>query len=396
MPSTKAPVLSLAVASLLAAACAESSIDSIDLPQAAGSGGTGGSSAAGGSGGGGTSGSGGATGTGGASATGGVGATGGTGGASTAGNAGTPAATGGGAGAGAGGTGGLEMGGTAGVGADSTGGMAGTGTPMGGTAGTGGSLTGGTAGMGAEAGSAGSAGAPPAGPYAPRTGSFKVLVYSKTGGFTHTEAILAGKPMLTAMGMKQGFEVAFSEDPADVNAQNLAQYEVFFGLNPTGGNLGDAQKADFEAWMTTKNGAFAGVHSSTDHENHWAFWSEVTGQYFNDHDFCCTQQNIQWDAGATDFVAVVGLPSPWSRSEEWYKFNTAAAWSAKPGFKILSRVTTSGGGTRPVSFVREWGNFRSFYTSLGHQDTTYSDPQFIRHVAAGIMWAARREALFKP
>ena len=68
---------------------------------------------------------------------------------------------------------------------------------------------------------------------------------------------------------------------------------------------------------------------------------------------------------------------------------------AKPGFQILSRVTTSDGGTRPVSFVREWGNFRSFYTSLGHEAPTYSDANFIRHVGAGIMWAARREALFK-
>jgi type 1 glutamine amidotransferase len=41
------------------------------------------------------------------------------------------------------------------------------------------------------------------------------------------------------------------------------------------------------------------------------------------------------------------------------------------------------------------GNFRSFYTSLGHQASTFQDADVRKHVAAGIMWAVRREALLK-
>jgi type 1 glutamine amidotransferase len=280
------------------------------------------------------------------------------------------------------------MGGMAGTGIDPTGGMPGTGGagPMGGMGGT-----------GAEAGSGGSAGAPPTGPYAPRTGPFKVLAYSKTSGFRHTDAIDAGKPMLTAMGTKQGFEVTFTEDPGAFNATNLAQYELVFGLNPTGNNLSATQKADFQAWMETKNGAFAGVHSSTDHESGWAFWSDVTGQTYDSHDMgTFTTQNINWEPGVGEYVFVKGLPSPWSRAEEWYKFNSYSSWSQKPGFKILNLVNSSQGGTRPVSYIREWGNFRSFYTSLGHNGSNYTEATFVRHVGAGIMWAARREALFIP
>jgi uncharacterized protein len=321
----------------------------------------------------------------------------GTGGSVTAGTAGVQPMTGG--AAGVGGSAGLGTAGTAGTDV-SMGGMAGTEVTSGGAAGTGASPMGGMGGTGAEAGVGGSAGAPPAGPYAPRTGSFKVLAYFNTvGGFTHGAAIENGKSMLTAMGAKQGFEVTFSDNPADFGAQSLAQYELVFGLNPTGTSLDEraAERAAFEEWMTTKNGAFAGVHSSTDFMSSWAFWKEVTGQTYDKHDDCCTHQNIQWDPTAADFIAVVGLPSPWPRSEEWYKFKTWDQWSSKPGFKVLSKVTTStDGGTRPVSYIREWSNFRSFYTSLGHEGTTYQDANFIRHVAAGIMWAVRREALFKP
>jgi type 1 glutamine amidotransferase len=265
-------------------------------------------------------------------------------------------------------------------------------------AGTGVDPTGGTAGVGAEAGTGGGAGA---GPYAPRTGSFKVLAYFNTqGGFTHTQAINSGRTMLMAMATKQGFEVTFSDNPADLSAANLEQYELLFGLNPTGTSLESRanERAAVEEWMTMKNGAFAGVHSSTDFMPNWAFWKEVTGQYYDLHDTCCTQQNIQWEPTAANHPAfAAGLPSPWQRSEEWYKFKSWTTWSVKPGFQVLSKVTTNtDGGTRPVSYVREWSNFRSFYTSLGHEGATYQDANFIKHVAAGLMWAVRREALFIP
>jgi cytochrome c len=259
--------------------------------------------------------------------------------------------------------------------------------------------SGGTAGAAGNGGTAGTAGDP----YAPRTGPFKVLAYSNTQiAYRHNDAIDAGRIMLMAMATKQGFEVTFSESPDDFSAESLAQYELLFGLNPAGSSLEQrpAERAAFEEWMTTKNGAFAGVHSSTDFMPSWLFWKEVTGQYHDLHD-TVSEQSIQWEASAADFVGVAGLPSPWVRNEEWFYFNSWEEWSLKPGFKIMSFVTTPigsslGGGTRPVSYIREWGNFRSFYTSLGHHASTYEDPDFVRHVAAGIMWAVRREALFRP
>jgi type 1 glutamine amidotransferase len=383
----------------LAAACGGGTIDDIPLPSTGGTGGgtTGGTGGGttGGTGGGTTGGTGGTTGGTGGTTGGTGGTTGGTGG-TTGGTGGTTGGTGGttgGTGGTTGGTGGTTGGTTGGA---PMGGMAGTDVPMGGMPGTGGAYPmGGMGATGAEAGSGGSAGQ---GPYSPRTGSFKVFAYFNTdGGFTHTAAIAAGKTMLMTMGTKQGFEVTFSDKGSDVNAENLANYELFFGLDPTGDNLSEQKapgaKVALEAWMRN-NGAFAGVHSSTDFMDGWAFWSEVTGQNYDLHDTCCSSQNIQWEAAASTFIAVVGIPSPWQRSEEWYKFNSWQQWSTKPGFMILSRVTTDG-NTRPVSYIREWENFRSFYTSLGHEAPTYSDANFVKHVSAGIMWAVRREALLK-
>jgi type 1 glutamine amidotransferase len=201
--------------------------------------------------------------------------------------------------------------------------------------------------------------------------------------------------MLQGIGQKQGFEVTLATNDSEINPTGLAQYEIVFFLNSTGdlwkdGNL----RRDFEAWIRN-NGAYAGMHGATDSASSWAFYKELTGQYYDLHDNVISG-TIQWTTDGLQHPAAKGLPNPWNRREEWYKFNSWQTWSTKPGFTVLNTVTTTGGGTRPVSYVREWENIRAFYSSLGHEDAPYTDADVIKHVTAGIMWAVRREALIKP
>jgi uncharacterized protein len=348
-------------------------------------------------------------------ATGGTGnvATGGTGNVATAGTGNV--ATGGTGNVTTGGTGGVATAGTGGVATAGTGGVATAGTGGVATAGTGGDAVGGTAGVEAVGGSAGSGmetggGAGMAGgtggdggtggmnPYAPRTGSFKMLVYSQVccGAFPH-DSRAAGRRMLQDIGEKQGFEVTLANDESEINPEGLAKYEIVFFLNSTGdlwtsGNL----RRDFETWIRN-NGAYAGMHGATDSAETWAFYRELTGQKYDVHDDGVVSGTIQWtEAGLTHVAGKRDLPNPWNRQEEWYRFRSWQDWSAKPGFTILSTVTTTSGGTRPVSYLREWENYRAFYTSLGHVDAPYADETVIKHVTAGIMWAVRRQDMIVP
>jgi type 1 glutamine amidotransferase len=218
-----------------------------------------------------------------------------------------------------------------------------------------------------------------------------MLIYPIPKVYQH-ESIPEGVKMLQAIGVEQGFETVVATDNSEITLEGLSQYEIVFFMNSTGDIFDPTQQQAYEDWMTTKNGAFGGTHSATDTENGWVFYSEVTGQYFDGHDDCCASVQLQWQPGTENLVMVKGLPSPWTRSDEWYRFNRAGAWSTKAGFTILSTVTTGGGGTRPVSFIREYGNFRSFYTSMGHAPSTFQDAEVKKHIARGIMWAVRREA----
>jgi len=134
--------------------------------------------------------------------------------------------------------------GTAGSSSPTAGTQSGAGTSSMPSAGTGGSGGGSDAGgssampMGGSAGSGvggSTGGAAPVGPYAPRTGSFKMLVYSQnvTGGFKHP-SIPDGQTMLKSIGTKQGFEVTVATDESEINATGLAKYEIVFFMNSTG------------------------------------------------------------------------------------------------------------------------------------------------------------------
>jgi len=262
--------------------------------------------------------------------------------------------------------------------------------------GTGGSTpdAGGSGGSGPVAGSSsgGSGGAPIVTPYSPRTGTFKMLVYSKTAAFRHDGAIGTGKAMLQQIAADQGFTVTLTETNDLITPEGLKQFEIVFFMNSTGDIFNATEQKTFEDWMTTQNGAMAGVHAATDTENGWAFYSEVTGQYYDGHGAQNVSDTIQFEAAMSDFPAVKGLPNPWQRNEEWYKFNSFQQWSVKPGFKMLGRKNADG---QPITWVREWGNFRSFYTGIGHDAAVFNDPNVKKHLAGGIMWAVRREALLK-
>jgi type 1 glutamine amidotransferase len=278
--------------------------------------------------------------------------------------------------------------GSAGTVAQTMGGSSAGSDALGGTAGS--DALGGSAPSGGSGGGGG--GEAPSGPYAPRSGSFKMLVYSATKGFRHDSAIVAGKPLLQQIGLEQGFEVVLTETNELITPEGLAQFEIVFFLNSTGDIFNDVEQKAYEDWMTLHDGAFAGTHSATDTENGWPFYAEVTGQYYNGHGNANAPDQIQFEAAMLSFPALKGLPNPWQRNEEWYKFDSFQVWSVKPGFKILGRKAADG---QPIIWAREWGNFRSFYTAIGHDGVVFQDPDVKKHLTGGIMWAVRREHLIK-
>jgi type 1 glutamine amidotransferase len=295
-------------------------------------------------------------------------------GGGTSGSSGT-GASGGGASGGtsSGGTGG----GTGGSGGTSTGGATTGGASTGGTD-TGGASTGG-AGAGAGGASGGSGGSV----VAP-----SLLVFSRTTGFRH-DSIPDGITALRTLAEARDWGLQATEDPAIFTDSGLAPFNVLVFLSTTGDILTTDQKGAFERYVRSGRG-YVGIHSASDTEFSWAFYGELVGAYFREHP--AIQEAVIHVETATH-PSTASLPTNWRRTDEWYAFQT----NPRPNVTVLLTLDestyspgTSAMGDHPIAWFHVYEGARSFYTALGHTRESYTEPNFIAHVAGGIEWAAGR------
>lgn len=214
---------------------------------------------------------------------------------------------------------------------------------------------------------------------------FKVLVFSKTTGFRHS-SIPNGIAAIQELGAAHNFTVDASEDAALFTDASLAPYAVIIFLNTTGDLIDSAQQGAMERFIQT-GGGFVGIHSATDTEYDWPWYGQLVGSYFDDHPAI---QEAKINVADTDHLATLGLPSPWTRTDEWYNFTSDPSGSVNVLLTVDESTYSGGtmGDSHPIAWYHEFDNGRSFYTALGHTEASYSEPYFRQHLLGGILYAA--------
>lgn len=212
-----------------------------------------------------------------------------------------------------------------------------------------------------------------------------ILIFSKTEGFRHP-SIPVAIDAISVAATSQNWTVVATESADDFTDDNLAQFNVVMFLNTTGDVLDDAQQAVFERYIQA-GGGFVGIHSATDTEYDWAWYEGLIGTYFKNHP--AIQQAELQIIDATH-ISTIGLPSPWSRTDEWYNFQS----NLPAGISVLIEVdegSYSGGemgNNHPISWYHEYDGGRAWYTAMGHTVESYNDSLFIDHILGGIRWVA--------
>ena len=99
---------------------------------------------------------------------------------------------------------------------------------------------------------------------------------------------------------------------------NLAAYRAVVFLSTTGNILDGDQRAALQRYIEAGHG-FAGVHSASDTGYDWPWYGDLVGAYFAQHpDIQPAMLHVE-DAS---HPSTTGLPSAWSRTDEWYDFRT--------------------------------------------------------------------------
>lgn len=223
---------------------------------------------------------------------------------------------------------------------------------------------------------------------------FRALLVTTTRGWHH-ESLHSGVLAIQQLGVKNVFDVTLWEDPNGFTDKYVQQFQVIIFLNTTGDIFDSAQQHVMERFIQSGKG-FVGIHSASDTEYDWEWYTKMVGRMFYIHP---AQQTAKLKVLDPSFPGLQDFANGKLWTDEWYQFgpeksndlhyilavdettyNPKADWGAKKAEGM--------GATHPVSWYHNYDGGRAFYTALGHIPVIFSDPAFLNHLYAGIQWAA--------
>jgi type 1 glutamine amidotransferase len=215
----------------------------------------------------------------------------------------------------------------------------------------------------------------------------RVLMLTATAGFRH-DSIATARQVLTSLAAQTGeFAITPTESLSDISATRLASVDVLMFALTSGelplSNAGKQALLDF----VDRGGGFVGVHSASDTFHEWPQYVALVGASFKEHPWT---QEATVTVEAPSHPAASGLGSSFRLIEEFYTFQE----NPRPRVQVVLSLDSSSVGTQgdfPLAWAQTVGRGRSFYTALGHFDSTWTDPRFQSHIRGAIAWAAGRQ-----
>ena len=230
-----------------------------------------------------------------------------------------------------------------------------------------------------------------------------VLIFSKTNGFRHDEAIVAAGPMFRELAAKQGWSVYETENGAVFSSDVLSRFKVVVFGNASGDMLSNDQRAALQGWIEA-GGGFVGIHAAGDasHKDWPWYYNQVIGTNFVGHSLWPHLAMATIHVEAVDHPVMAGLPAVWKREDEWYSFDKSVR--GKQGFRVLARLDETtyergGPGSAKLSMGKDhpiiWSHCqakgRVLYSALGHTGESYGETPFRTLVTNAVTWAMRSE-----
>lgn len=224
----------------------------------------------------------------------------------------------------------------------------------------------------------------------------RALCFCRCGGFVHS-SISSGNAALQAIGERtNAFAVDVTEDYAVFTPENLQQYDCIILNNTT--NMVFPEASQLNAFMDFVAGGkgLVGIHAASDNFGRHPEARAIIGGEFGGH---------PWNAGGTWAFKLDEPEHPLNQAfggqgfwhkDEIYQYNPAT-FVGPDVLRILvsldmnqpkvSELIDDGPREVPVSWVRQAGEGRVFYTNFGHNESTFANPVILQHLLDGIQYA---------
>lgn len=240
-----------------------------------------------------------------------------------------------------------------------------------------------------------------------------VLVFSRAWAYKHA-AIPWGQKTIEILAAKSGaFRPVFSDDINEFKPGTIKNYdaiifnntnnEIFMPRFPdslTREALAAAVMQDsllrhsFEHYLAG-GGGLAVLHAGVASFRTWPEYGKIVGARFDNH---------PWVSGSTvtlkkdepDHPLVAMVPDHFQVTDEIYQMKGSYS---RDLCRVLLSLDTSrtdmtvagihrSDGDFPMSWIKPYGKGRVFYCAFGHQKHIFWDPVILRHLLAGIQYAA--------
>jgi type 1 glutamine amidotransferase len=226
-----------------------------------------------------------------------------------------------------------------------------------------------------------------------------ILVFSKTNGFRHEEAIPAANTLFQQMAADNGWGYFQTENGATFNPAMLSRFDAVIFNNASGDVLTPDQRAAFKAFIEA-GGGFVGVHAAGD--NSHAAWNwymqSILGATFTEHTMRPQFQTATVKVEDATHPVVQKLPGSWRHLEEWYSFDHSPRTT---GAKVLITVDEQTYqpvgffgrdlrmGDHPMVWSRCVGKGRVLYSAFGHHAATFKNQQQRQLLRNAIRWTLK-------
>lgn len=226
-----------------------------------------------------------------------------------------------------------------------------------------------------------------------------LLVIGEEKGYRH-EAVSHAMATIERLGAETGLwdstvrtdTEALTKKKLEYNARNLTNFDavLFF----TGGDLemDDQQKSDFLSFIHDDGKGFIGIHSAAITFVDWPEYGEMIGGYYDEHPWGTFDAPIIVEDPA--FPGMQQWPKSFVLRDEIYQMRNYS----RDKVRVLMRLDAAkiDVGSKnvhrtdrdfAVTWAREYGKGRVYYTTLGHLEDNWDKPEFQRMLIEAIKWA---------
>lgn len=233
---------------------------------------------------------------------------------------------------------------------------------------------------------------------------FSVLLFSKTNGFRHGEAIEAAVPAFQQMAEANQWDIFVTDNGAVFNTESLSNFDVVVWNNVSGRVLNPQQREDFRNYVES-GGGFLGIHAAGDDSHQWDWYTkELLGAKFSHHslDPHIQEGQLYLEIDTNHRELSQSLPPTWTHADEWYVFSNNPR---EQGKQVLYRLDENNlqmsgnmgflvtdkdwgmGEDHPIIWSGQVGKGKSIYSALGHTPENFQEATNLQFLKNAILWA---------